>query len=103
MLTAKNSQMGRPLTAKGFQMNLNAEADNSHLDAFLAAAHRRKYPAKSTLIYAGDKSDSIYYQNCLGRRFCRVRDSPVCIRVIELRDVDLYLRVSTAKLHDVMD
>ena len=28
---------------------------------FLAAAHRRKYPAKSTLIYAGDKSDSIYY------------------------------------------
>ena len=61
MLTAKNSQMGRPLTAKGFQMNLNAEADNAHLDAFLAAAHRRKYPAKSTLIYAGDKSDSIYY------------------------------------------
>jgi CRP/FNR family cyclic AMP-dependent transcriptional regulator len=32
-----------------------------HLDAFLAAAHRRKYPAKSTLIYAGDKSDSIYF------------------------------------------
>ena len=62
MLAAKsNNNMGRPLTAKGFQMNLNAEATNTHLDAFLAAAHRRKYPAKSTLIYAGDKSDSIYY------------------------------------------
>src|SRR5215468_2945498 len=35
--------------------------EKPHLDAFLAAAHRRKYPAKSTLIYAGDKSDSIYY------------------------------------------
>ena len=61
MLAAKTNQMGRPLTAKGFQMNLNAEASNTHLDAFLAAAHRRKYPAKSTLIYAGDKSDSIYF------------------------------------------
>jgi CRP/FNR family cyclic AMP-dependent transcriptional regulator len=35
--------------------------ESPHLDAFLAAAHRRKYPAKSTLIYAGDKSDSIYF------------------------------------------
>ncbi|NJN52836.1 MAG: cAMP-activated global transcriptional regulator CRP [Gammaproteobacteria bacterium] len=35
--------------------------EKPHLDAFLTAAHRRKYPAKSTLIYAGDKSDSIYY------------------------------------------
>ena len=63
MLAAKGNQshLGRPLSAKGFQMNLNAEANDSHLDAFLAAAHRRKYPAKSTLIYAGDKSDSIYY------------------------------------------
>ena len=61
MLAAKSNHMGRPLTAKGFQMNVNAEANNTHLDAFLAAAHRRKYPAKSTLIYAGDKSDSIYY------------------------------------------
>lgn len=64
MLAAKNSQfssMGakRPLTAKGF--NPADQAEDTHLDAFLAAAHRRKYPAKSTLIYAGDKSDSIYY------------------------------------------
>ncbi|MET0660509.1 MAG: transcriptional regulator Crp, partial [Steroidobacteraceae bacterium] len=36
-------------------------SEHTHLEAFLAAAHRRKYPAKSTLIYAGDKSDSIYY------------------------------------------
>lgn len=30
-------------------------------DEFLAHCHRRRYPAKSTLIYAGDKSDSLYY------------------------------------------
>lgn len=33
----------------------------SGMDAFLAAAHRRRYPAKSTIIYAGDRSDCIYY------------------------------------------
>lgn len=31
------------------------------VDGFLAHCHRRKYPAKSTLIYAGDASDSLYY------------------------------------------
>jgi len=51
--------MGRPLVARGFAVP-TAETQG-HLDAFLAAAHRRKYPAKSTLIYAGDKSDSIYF------------------------------------------
>lgn len=30
-------------------------------DDFLAHCHRRRYPAKSTLIYAGDKSDSLYF------------------------------------------
>ncbi|MBX2809197.1 MAG: cAMP-activated global transcriptional regulator CRP [Cellvibrionaceae bacterium] len=32
-----------------------------NLDAFLVHCHRRRYPVKSTLIYAGDKSDSLYY------------------------------------------
>ena len=32
-----------------------------NVDTFLAHCHRRRYPAKSTLIYAGDKSDSLYY------------------------------------------
>ena len=31
------------------------------LEGFLAQCHRRRYPAKSTLIYAGDKSESLYY------------------------------------------
>lgn len=31
------------------------------IDNFLAQCHRRKYPAKSTLIYAGDESDALYY------------------------------------------
>ena len=33
----------------------------SHVDEFLSHCHRRRYPAKSTFIYAGDKSDSLYY------------------------------------------
>ncbi len=33
----------------------------SDLDNFLAHTHRRKYPAKSTIIYAGDESDALYY------------------------------------------
>ncbi len=41
-------------------VNLSSQVP-ANLDGFLAAAHRRKYPAKSTIIYAGDKSDSIYY------------------------------------------
>jgi len=32
-----------------------------NVEAFLAHCHRRRYPAKSTIIYAGDKSDSLYY------------------------------------------
>jgi CRP/FNR family cyclic AMP-dependent transcriptional regulator len=31
------------------------------LDFFLSQCHRRKYPSKSTIIYAGDKSDSLFY------------------------------------------
>ncbi len=62
MLAAKSSH-AQGLGAKssmGFPLSVDNQ-ENSHLEAFLAAAHRRKYPAKSTLIYAGDKSDSIYY------------------------------------------
>ena len=32
-----------------------------NLESFLSHCHRRRYPAKSTLIYAGDKSDSLFY------------------------------------------
>lgn len=32
-----------------------------NLEGFLAHCHRRRYPAKSTLIYAGDNSGSLYY------------------------------------------
>lgn len=31
------------------------------LDQFIANSHRRKYPAKSTILYAGDESDALYY------------------------------------------
>lgn len=32
-----------------------------NVEKFLNHCHRRRYPAKSTLIYAGDVSDSLYY------------------------------------------
>lgn len=32
-----------------------------NVEQFLEHCHRRRYPAKSTLIYAGDQSDSLYY------------------------------------------
>lgn len=32
-----------------------------NVEQFLTHCHRRRYPAKTTLIYAGDASDSLYY------------------------------------------
>ncbi|MDA0977497.1 MAG: cAMP-activated global transcriptional regulator CRP [Proteobacteria bacterium] len=32
-----------------------------NMDEFLASAHKRRYPRGSTIIYAGEESDSIYY------------------------------------------
>lgn len=37
------------------------EQRTKHLDYFLSQCHLRRYPAKSTIIYAGDKSDSLFY------------------------------------------
>ncbi len=37
------------------------ESRTKHLDYFLSQCHRRRYPSKSTIIYAGDKSDSLFY------------------------------------------
>lgn len=31
------------------------------VEEFLSHCHRRRYPSKSTIIYAGDSSDSLYY------------------------------------------
>lgn len=42
-------------------MASNLTPHMQNVDAFLAHCHRRRYPPKSTLIYAGDKSDSLYY------------------------------------------
>lgn len=32
-----------------------------NIDEFLAHCHRRKYPARTTIIYAGDTPDALYY------------------------------------------
>ena len=32
-----------------------------HVEEFLSHCHRRKYSAKSTIIYAGDQGDTLYY------------------------------------------
>jgi len=34
---------------------------DEYTEIFLNHAHRRRYPARSTLIYAGDQSDSMFY------------------------------------------
>ena len=57
---AVNAPMVKRPVVRGMAAPLEM-SEKPHLDAFLAAAHRRKYPPKSTLIYAGDKSDSIYF------------------------------------------
>ena len=41
-------------------LNLSAPSQQS-IDKFINASHRRKFPAKSTIIFAGDRSDSIYF------------------------------------------
>ena len=41
-------------------VNLSA-ASKASVETFVNAAHRRKYPARSTIIFAGDDSDSLYY------------------------------------------
>ncbi|MBT7371570.1 MAG: cAMP-activated global transcriptional regulator CRP, partial [Gammaproteobacteria bacterium] len=41
-------------------LTLNSPTFNN-MDDFLGAAHKRKYPRGSTIIYAGEESESIYY------------------------------------------
>jgi CRP/FNR family cyclic AMP-dependent transcriptional regulator len=36
-------------------------AGDTSIDKFLEHCHRRRYPAKSVIIYAGDQSDVLYY------------------------------------------
>ena len=53
-----------PLLLDNEEIELAAVSLTPHIenvDEFLSHCHRRRYPAKSTLIYAGDKSDSLYY------------------------------------------
>jgi CRP/FNR family cyclic AMP-dependent transcriptional regulator len=35
--------------------------DFNNMEEFMASAHKRKYPKGSTIIYAGEESESIYY------------------------------------------
>ena len=32
-----------------------------HAEELISSSHRRRYPSKSTIIYAGDTSDTLYY------------------------------------------
>ena len=36
-------------------------SENNAVDRFLSHSHKRRYPAKSLIIYAGDKPDALYY------------------------------------------
>ena len=48
-------------TTPGHEMTLKPNRLIPDTENFLAHCHRRKYPAKSTLIFAGDDSDALYY------------------------------------------
>ncbi|MCH8552600.1 MAG: cAMP-activated global transcriptional regulator CRP [Natronospirillum sp.] len=39
----------------------NVNLDQQHLEYFLSQCDRRRHPPKTTLIYAGDRSDSLFY------------------------------------------
>jgi len=41
------------------RLPVNAHVPN--IDTFLDQCHRRKYPARSTIIYAGDAGDTLYF------------------------------------------
>ena len=47
-----------------------------NLDFFLSHCHRRRYPSKSTIIFAGDKADVLYY----------IVKGTVCVLVEEQKD-----------------
>ncbi len=56
--------MARPLEIP--EMKLDARDDElpmarSAIERFLSHCHRRRYPAKSLIIYAGDTPDALYY------------------------------------------
>lgn len=41
--------------------SLPKELDKEKIEAFLAHCHKRRYPARTTLIYAGEESTTLYY------------------------------------------
>ncbi len=42
-------------------LSLSISPHIKNVESFLGHCHRRRYPAKSTIIYAGDTGDSLYY------------------------------------------
>lgn len=42
-------------------LSLSISPHIKNVESFLSHCHRRRYPAKSTIIYAGDAGDSLYY------------------------------------------
>lgn len=42
-------------------VNISLKPTIKNIEEFLSHCHRRRYPSKSTIIYAGDASDSLYY------------------------------------------
>ena len=43
------------------QLRLNKPPANPALERFLEHCHRKHYPARSVIIHAGDKPESLYY------------------------------------------
>jgi CRP/FNR family cyclic AMP-dependent transcriptional regulator len=47
--------------AKAMVLTRTPPKENPALEKFLSHCHRRHYPARTTIIHAGDHSDSLYY------------------------------------------
>jgi CRP/FNR family cyclic AMP-dependent transcriptional regulator len=54
-------QMSSSLAKKGPTLIAKPPVENQTITHFLEHCHRRRYPAKSLIIYAGDKPDVLYY------------------------------------------
>ena len=55
-MSAKNTTMAKIPTPK-----IESGSGNATIDRFIEHCHKRRYPAKSIIIYAGDHPDVLYY------------------------------------------
>ncbi|MGB1191704.1 MAG: hypothetical protein ACPG3T_02160, partial [Pseudomonadales bacterium] len=56
-----NSQASLATKGKSFVTPVPLTPHIKNAETLIANSHRRRYPVKSTIIYAGDTSETLYY------------------------------------------